>query len=78
MHANRKYYTRVFGYEGTDLIESMKREVREINEIIKVIRNEDDEKVFITETRLFNGVIDDNKELEEEPKILGIVEVKKP
>ena len=44
----------------------MKREVQEINEIIRVIRNEDDEKVFMTETRLFNGVIDDNKMLEED------------
>lgn len=43
----------------------MVREVEEINEIVRIIRNEDDEKVYYMESRLFNGVIDDNKVDEE-------------
>lgn len=66
LQKNRKYFGTVFGYEGTDYLESMEREIIEINEMIRVIRNEDDEKVFNVETRLFNGVIVDNRAFNDE------------
>jgi hypothetical protein len=70
---NKKYFTRdIFCYQGTDLLKSMQKEVQEINEIVRVIKNEDDDMVYKLETTLFNGVMVDNQLIEkkEEEKLI--------
>ena len=58
MKTNRRYFGTCFCYQGTDYLVSISREVEEVNETLRVIRNEDDEIVLNIESRLFNGVID--------------------
>ena len=54
----RRYFGTCFCYQGTDYLTVIQREVDEIKETMRIIRNEDDEQMINLESRLFNGVLD--------------------
>jgi hypothetical protein len=42
MKHNKRYYGQVFCYEGTDYVESIKREMQEIKDIVRAVRGDEE------------------------------------
>ena len=42
MKNNKRYYGQVFCYQGTDYVESIKREMQEIKDIVRAVRGDEE------------------------------------